>query len=345
MGSNSRTPQPNSSGNVRAVSALKRIADPFMIGIIAMMILGLVLPIPTGAVGPISQISNVGIFILFLLYGSRLSSREVLDGMKNFRLQGSIIAATFVVFPVLGLITQWLTGPFLGGNLAAGLLYVTLLPSTVQSSIAFVSVARGNVAGAITAATVSNLIGMIATPLLVLWFMGVSGSMGWGNIRDILLLLLLPFVIGQVFQRWTGAWVRRHKTLTSMWDKGTILAIVFVSVLAATDAGVWASVTGWMLLGVGAISVVLVGIVLALTWWGGKLIGLDLEDRIALLMCGSKKSMATGLPMANVLFPTAIAGPIAVPLIIFHQLQLMICAWLARRLGARPDSVSVPATA
>ncbi len=329
------------AGSVRAVSALRRIADPFMIGIIAMMVLGLILPIPSSAVGPISQVANVGIFTLFLLYGSRLSSREVLDGMKNFRLQGTIIAATFLVFPALGLLTEFLTEPFLGGTLAAGMLYVTLLPSTVQSSIAFVSVARGNIAGAITAATVSNLIGMIVTPLLVLWFMGASGTMGWTNIRDILILLLLPFIIGQAFQRWTGEWVRRHKRLTGLWDKGTILAIVFVSVVAATDAGVWSTVSGWMLLGIGVISVVLVTIVLALTWWGGRLLGLNVEDRIALLMCGSKKSMATGLPMANVLFPSAIAGPIAVPLIIFHQLQLMICAWLARRLGARPEGVSL----
>lgn len=312
-----------------------------MIGIVAMMILGLVLPIPSGAVGPISQVSNVGIFILFLLYGSRLSTREVVDGMKNFRLQGSIIAATFIAFPILGIVTEWVTAPFLGSTLAAGLLYVTLLPSTVQSSIAFVSVARGNIAGAITAATVSNLIGMLATPLLVLWLMGATGSMGWTNIRDILILLLLPFIIGQVAQKWTGDWVRRHKTLTGMWDKGTILAIVFVSVVSATDAGVWDTVSLGMILGVCVLSIILVAIVLALTWWGGKFIGLNVEDRIALLMCGSKKSMATGLPMANVLFPSSVAGPIAVPLIIFHQLQLMICAWLARRLGARPEGVNV----
>lgn len=314
-----------------------------MIGIIVMLVLGLVLPIPGEAIGPIRQVSNAGIFVLFLLYGSRLSTREVFDGMKNFRLQGSIIVATFVIFPLLGLLTQFLATPLVGATLAAGLLYVTLLPSTVQSSVAFVSVARGNIAGAITAATVSNLIGMIATPLFVLWLMGASGSMGWSNIRDILLLLLLPFVVGQVLQRWTGEWVRRNKTLTGLWDKGTILAVVFVSVVSATEAGVWATVSGWMLLGVGAISVALVGIVLALTWWGGKLIGLNTEDRIALLMCGSKKSMATGLPMANVLFSAAVVGPIVVPLIIFHQLQLMICAWIAQRLGARSDGVSVPA--
>lgn len=325
------------------VSTLRRWADPFMVGIIVMMILGLILPIPAAAVGPINMVSNVGIFILFLLYGSRLSAGEVIDGMKNFRLQGSILAATFVLFPLVGLLTQWLTAPFLGATLAAGLLYVSLLPSTVQSSIAFVSVARGNIAGAITAATVSNLVGMLATPLLVLWLMGASGSIGMSNMVGVLTLLLLPFVIGQILQRWTGDWVRRNKKLTGMWDKGTILAIVFVSVVSATEARVWGTVSGWMIAAIVGISVILVVVMLAATWWGGKAIGLDVGDRIALLMCGSKKSLATGLPMANVLFSAAVAGPIAVPLIVFHQLQLMICAWLARRLGSRPDAVSVPA--
>src|SRR5690625_3563037 len=131
-----------------------------MVGIVAVMVLGLGLPIPTAALGWIRTISNGAIFVLFLLYGARLSTREVVDGMKNFRLQGTIIASTFILFPILGLITEALSAPFLGKTLAAGLLYVALLPSTVQSSVAFVSMASGNIAGEITAATVSNLIGM-----------------------------------------------------------------------------------------------------------------------------------------------------------------------------------------
>ncbi|MPV49029.1 bile acid:sodium symporter [Pseudactinotalea sp. HY160] len=319
------------------MSILRRWADPFMVGIVGMMILGLVLPIPDGAVGPIQRVSDVGIFILFLLYGARLSTREVIDGMRNIRLQGSILAATFVVFPLFGWALHHATTSLLGPGLAAGLLYVSLLPSTVQSSVAFVSVARGNIAGAICAATVSNVAGMVLTPLLVLWLMGASGSVGAGGITEVLVLLLLPFVIGQIAQRWVGPWVRRHKRLTGMWDKLTILLIVFVAVVTATAAGVWTSVSGWSIVAVGGISIVFVALMLALTWWGGKLLGLDIPDRIALLMCGSKKSMATGLPMASVLFTPAVAGPIAVPLIIFHQLQLMICAWLARRLARRED--------
>src|SRR5690625_5106046 len=317
------------------MKAVTRRVDPFMAGIIFMMVLGLVIPVPDNLVDPISRVSDAGIFILFFLYGARMSTVEVLHGMRNMRLQGAVLAATFIVFPVLGLLLEQLTAPLLGSGLAAGLLYVSLLPSTVQSSVAFTSVARGNVAGAIVAATVSNVAGMILTPLFVLWFMGATGSVGASGITEILLLLLLPFVIGQVTQRWLGDWLRRHKRLTMMWDRLTILLIVFVAVMTATSAGVWEGVSLMTLVAVGVISALFVGLMLAATWWGGQALGLNTEDRIALLMCGSKQSLATGLPMATVLFSAATAGLIAVPLIIFHQLQLMICAWLARRLGER----------
>lgn len=319
------------------MSALRRVVDPFMAGIVGMMILGLILPIPEPAVEPIKRISDVGIFILFLLYGARMSTIEVLRGMKNVKLQGTVLVATFVVFPIVGIILQKLTTPLLGASLAAGMLYVSLLPSTVQSSVAFVSVARGNVAGAIVAATVSNVAGMFITPLFVLWFMGATGSVGTDSLVSILTLLLLPFILGQIAQRWVGDWLRKHKNITTLWDRVTILIIVFVAVVTATAAGVWDNVSVWTVVLVGVISALFVVVMLLATWYGGKALGLNTEDRIALLMCGSKKSMATGLPMASVLFAPAVAGVIAVPLIIFHQLQLMICAWLARVLAGRPD--------
>ena len=303
-----------------------------------MMILGLILPIPEPAVAPIKRISDVGIFILFLLYGARMSTAQVLRGMKNIKLQGAVLAATFVVFPIIGFVLQKLTTPLLGAGLAAGLLYVSLLPSTVQSSVAFVSVARGNVAGAIVAATVSNVAGMFITPLFVLWFMGATGSVGTDSLISILTLLLLPFIIGQVIQRWVGDWLREHKKITTIWDRVTILIIVFVAVVTATAAGVWDNVSVWTIVLVGVVSAIFVVIMLLVTWYGGKALGLSTDDKIALLMCGSKKSMATGLPMASVLFAPAVAGVIAVPLIIFHQLQLMICAWLAKVLAARAES-------
>ena len=267
----------------------------------------------------------------------RLRTTEVLAGLRNVRLQGGILAATYVLFPLVGIAAAAALSPVVGSRLAQGLLFLTLLPSTVQSSVALTSVARGNVAGAICGATVSNVLGMALTPLLVLAVLGRAATTGVGGIRAVLLQLLLPFAVGQVLQRWAGTWVRAHRPLTLLVDRGTILLVVFAAVTAATAAGVWEAVTGWRIVALAAACLAVLGVVLAATWWGGARLGLDVPDRITLLMCGSKKSLATGLPMASVLFPVATAATLAVPVILFHQLQLVVCAVIARRLALRAN--------
>ncbi|UFU03654.1 bile acid:sodium symporter [Ruania suaedae] len=320
------------------MSRLRRIwsaIDPFVLLILAALVLGLVLPLPEPALDAVTTVGDVAIILLFGVYGMRLRTTEVLGSLRNWRLQGGILASTYLIFPALGLLLSWAVTPLVGAALAAGLLYLSLLPSTVQSSVAFVSIARGNVAGAISAATISNVVGMVATPLLVLWLMGASGAAGMGGLRSVLLQLLLPFVVGQLLQPFLGDWVRAHRPITLVLDRATITLLVLGAVASATADGVWQEVSAVMLVALLGVSGLLLAVLLAITWWGGKGLGLDVPDRIALLMAGSKKSLATGLPMALVLFPAAAAATIAVPVIIFHQLQLVVCAGLARRLAAR----------
>jgi sodium/bile acid cotransporter 7 len=328
---------------VRAV--LSRWVDPFVVTLLVVLVLGLVVPVPPGAQRVVDVVADVAVTVLFLVYGMRLSTREVARGLRNWRLQGGILAATYVAFPLLGLAAAWAVAPLVGHGLAVGVLFLALLPSTVQSSVAFTSVARGDVAGAVCGATVSNVVGMLVTPLLALWLLaddsgaapGVAGGAvgGLGGLRTVLLQLLVPFVVGQLLQPWLGDRVRARRWLTLGVDRGTILVVVFGAVAAASSAGVWASVSPWSLLALLGLSAVLLAAMLALTWWGGAALRLPVGERVALLMCGSKKSLATGLPMANVLFPVAVAGVVAVPVIVFHQLQLVVCAVLARRLALR----------
>ncbi|MFC8923554.1 bile acid:sodium symporter family protein [Cellulosimicrobium sp. NPDC057127] len=328
---------------MRAV--LARWVDPFVVTLFAVLVLGLLAPVPAGAQRVVEVVADLAVTVLFLVYGMRLSTREVWAGLRNVRLQGAILASTYVVFPLLGFLVAWAVAPLVGAGLAAGVLFLSVLPSTVQSSVAFTSVARGNVAGAICGATVSNVLGMLVTPLLVLWLLsdaagaapGDAGEVvgGLGGLRTVLLQLLVPFVVGQLLQPWVGGWVRARRWLTLGVDRGTILVVVFGAVAAASSAGVWASVSGWAVVAVLGVSAVMLAVMLAATWWGGAALRLPHEDRVALLMCGSKKSLATGLPMASVLLPVAVAGVVAVPVIVFHQLQLMVCAVLARRLALR----------
>lgn len=318
-----------------------RWVDPLTLMILAVLALGLLVPVPDGVSEVLDVVRTVAIVVLFLLYGARMPTREVVDGLRRFRLQGTLLAATFVVFPLLGLAVQLLPDAVLDPDLRRGLLYLSVLPSTVQSSVVMVSVARGNVAGAITGATISNVLGVLLTPLLVALLLGATGAgLDGGAVGGILLQLLLPFVVGQLLQPWVGAWLRRHGALTRVTDRATILLVVFTSVSEAQDAGAWDDLTAGALAVLLLVCGVVLAIMLVLTWHGGRLLGLDRGDRIALLMCGSKKSAATGLPMAAVLFAPAVAASVALPVIAFHQLQIVVTAVLARRLARTPPDAA-----
>ncbi len=78
------------------------------------------------------------------------------------------------------------------------------------------------------------------------------------------------------------------------------------------------------------------GLALAITAWAGRAFGFDKADQITIVFCGSKKSLASGIPMAKVLFASHAVGAIVLPLMLFHQMQLMVCAVLAQRYARRP---------
>ncbi len=314
-------------------AAAKGWVDPLVVLIVAVLVLGLLVPATGTFADVLAVVRTCAIVLLFFLYGARMPTREVVDGLRNWRLQGAMLGATYVLLPVLGLLVQLLPDAVLAPELRTGVLYLSLLPSTVQSSVVFTSVARGNVAAAITGATISNVAGIVLTPLLVGVLMtATSGPLG-GSLLGILLQLLLPFVVGQVLQPWVGGWVRAHAPLTRTTDRATILLVAYTSVSQATVSGAWDHLTAVALVVLVAVCAVVLAVVLVVTWWGGKRLGLDRADRAALVMVGSTKSLATGLPMAAVLFSPAVAAGVALPVIVFHQLQLATCAVVARRVA------------
>jgi sodium/bile acid cotransporter 7 len=315
------------------VAAVTQWVDPLVVMIISVLVLGLLLPASGRAADAVGTVTTAAVVLLFFLYGARMATREVWDGLRNLRLQGSMLTSTFVAFPVLGLALQLLPSSVLAPDLRLGMLYLTLLPSTVQSSIVFTSVARGNIAGAICGATISNMLGIVITPLLVGVLMNRSGGSASGGTGATLLQLLLPFVLGQIVQPWIGPWVRAHRGLTRVTDRATIVFVAYGSVSEATISHAWAGLTWVSLVVLLVVCAVLLAVMLTSTWTAGARLGLDRADRIALLMVGSKKSLATGLPMASVLFTPAMAASVALPVIMFHQLQLATCAVLARRLA------------
>ncbi|MCP3735337.1 bile acid:sodium symporter [Sphingomonas sp. RP10(2022)] len=318
--------------------------EPFILMLLGTVLLASVLP-ARGMWGRIaSDAADVGIVLLFFLHGAKLSRDAIWEGARNWRLHLAVVATTFVVFPLLGL--AFANVPGLVGPVAAGMVFLTLLPSTVQSSIAFTAIARGNVAAAVCSASFSNLIGIVLTPALVAVTMSGMGSGigGQGSgislaaVESIVLQLLVPFVAGHLLRPWVGGVIARHKGLLGIVDRGSILLVVYTAFGAAVVEGLWSRVSGADLALIGGLCAALLGIVLLFTWLAGRMLGFSREDRIVLLFCGSKKSLASGVPMAGVLFPAAQVGAVLLPVMLFHQIQLIACAIIARRYA---DAASV----
>ncbi|EKT78585.1 hypothetical protein WSS_A31285 [Rhodococcus opacus M213] len=315
---------------------LLRRLDPFILGILITVGIASLIPADGTALTAFTWATKVAVGILFFLYGARLSTQEALHGLRHWRLHVTILAATFVIFPLLGIAARVLVPTILTQPLYLGLLYVCLLPSTVQSSIAFVSIARGNVPGAIVSASFSNILGIFVTPLLVALLMTSEGAgFDASSATGILVMLLLPFITGQAVRRWIGPWVKKHGAPLKLVDRGSILLVVYVAFSEGMNEGIWGTLSVGRLLALLAVCAVLLAIVLSVTWFGSKRLGFDRADQITITFCGSKKSLATGLPMATVLFASQPIGLIVLPLMLFHQLQLLVCAWMAGRLARR----------
>jgi sodium/bile acid cotransporter 7 len=221
--------------------------------------------------------------------------------------------------------------------MTAGVLFLCLLPSTVQSSIAFTSIAKGNTPAAVCSATLSNVLGIFITPVLVGLFMGArakGGGVSLHSIEDIALQLLAPFIAGHLSRPLTAKVLHRFKSLVNVVDRGSILVVIYTAFSAAVVEGIWSKVSPADIAMVLAICAVLLTLVISATTWSARVLGFSREDEIAIVFCGSKKSLASGVPMAGVLFPAAAVGAIIVPLMLFHQMQLMVCAVLARRYAA-----------
>ena len=310
------------------------LPDNFTLTLLVTVVLASLLPCRGEAAQIFDRITDAAIALLFFLHGAKLPSRAIVQGMIHWRLHLTVFASTFVLFPLLGLLLRPLSHLLLTPDLTIGVLFVCLLPSTVQSSIAFTSIAGGNVPSAVVSASISNLIGIVLTPLLVaLLLEGHGGGFSWRGVLDIVLLLLMPFALGHFARRWIGTFVDRYKPLIRFTDQGTILLVVYTAFSAAVVAGLWRDTPLSALLATLTMCALLLALVMPTVIWAARRLGFSREDEITIVFCGSKKSMASGIPMAKILFAGQLGGlgALVLPLMIFHQLQLMVCAVVAKK--------------
>ena len=332
----STTPDPATSGAI-VVPAPKgpwwkgiRI-DGFLVAIITAAVIATFLPARGTAVPIFSWTSKIMVAVLFFMYGARLKRAEAITGLKHWRLHGVILAFTYLLFPLIGLAMRPLVPEIISPELYRGIIWVCIVPSTVQSSINFTSIARGNVAGAVVSASLSNLLGVFITPLLAMGLMSATGlHIKASSILDISAQVLAPFVLGQLSRKWTADFFAAHKKL-KLFDQATIVLVVYIAFSAGVRNGIWQSTSVSELGIILLVCLVILAVMLWLTWQVADWLGFNRRDQIAIQFCGTKKSLTTGVPMASVLFPAASVGLIVLPLMIFHQAQLMACGWLAGR--------------
>ena len=327
----------------RAEAVLARFGfDRYMMLLVATVALATVLPARGAAAEVLGQVSYWIIALLFFLYGARLTTATIAAGLTNWRLQLAVLTLTFGLFPLLALVLNPLAALWLPAAIGVGFLYIGCMPSTVQSAIAFTAVSQGNVAGAVCAASLSNLIGVLLSPLL--FAVLIPGGSGYGvdpsAVWKIVQQILLPFALGQLCRPLLAGLLTRYRTPTMIVDRGSILLIVYAAFSAGVVNGIWQVISAGSLAILAALCLGLLAAVMGAALLIGRAAGMDHADLMALLYCGSTKSLATGLPMAGILFAGQDISLLILPLMLFHLLQLGASAIIAQRMMARAGAVA-----
>ncbi len=320
------------------------LPDNFTLYLVATVIAASLLP-ATGRVAQVLEVATtVAVSLLFFLHGAKLSRQAIFAGIGHWRLHLMVVASTFVLFPLLGWALRPLLEPLVTRDLYTGILYLCALPATVQSAIAFVSMARGNIPAAVCSASASTLLGVAFTPLVVGLLLSQNAAMGdpLDAMGRIGLQLLVPFVAGHLLRPWLAGFLQRRASVMKVVDQGSILLVVYAAFSHAVIDGLWSQVPPGALAGLLLVCAVLLALVLTITTWSARRMGFSKEDEITIVFCGSKKSLISGVPMANVLFSASVAGAIVLPLMLFHQMQLMVCAVLAQRYARRAVAAERP---
>ncbi len=316
----------------------KFLPDFLTVSILSAVVLANVLPCRGEAAMAFGWAANIAISILFFMHGAKLPRATLLAGATHWRLHLLIFSCTFIIFPLLGLALKPILSPLVTPALYTGVLFLCMLPSTVQASITFTSVAKGNVAAAICSAPASNLIGILITPLLaslLLSQQGFSNTLWLSAVKQITLLLLVPFIIGQITRPWLSACFERNMRILKLIEQCAIPLVAYTAFSEAVVQGLWQQVPPRSLMGLIMVNGVLIALALIITKSLSKLTGFNQADQIAVIFCGSQRSLASGIAIAQIVFAGYTVGVAILPLMLFHPMQLMVGSLLAQRYRAR----------
>jgi sodium/bile acid cotransporter 7 len=316
--------------------------DGFLAAILLTVAFAAVMPARGDAAEAVGWLTDAAIVLLFFMHGAKLSPEEAVRGARHWRLHMMVFLSTFALFPLLAMSARFLAPHFLPGPLWAGVILLAALPSTVQASVVFTSVAGGNVPAAMCSATASSLLGVFLTPLIAGFLLTRHGiDISARSVLAIAEQLLLPFVAGQLLRPWIGSFLTRHPRMLKSVDYGSVLILVYAAFSHGVVDGIWHQIDASDLFKVALVDITLLASVMTILTFGSRQLGFSRSDEIAIVFCGSKKSLVNGVPIATLLFAGHV-GLVVIPLMLFHQMQLMVCASLARHYAARRVTASEP---
>ncbi|HWJ69079.1 MAG TPA: bile acid:sodium symporter family protein [Sphingobium sp.] len=324
----------------RRISLAMFMPDYFTLALVGTVVLASLLPARGAFVPMVDLIGHGSIILLFFLHGANLPREAVMRSFGEWKLHSTVLSSTFILFPLIGIALAPLSGRVIDPSLYVGILFLCCLPSTVQSSIAFTSIAHGNVPAAICAASASNLLGIVVTPLLTGLLLASQSAISLEAIWSIVGTILLPFAAGQMLHGRLSNWLARRKPVLKFVDRGSVLIMVYAAFGNAVTHGIWQTISvgelGLLIL----LSLAILGLVILILRSVSRRLGFSAADEAAVIFCGSKKSLITGVPMASILFPASAVGAIILPLMTFHQIQLIVCAFIARSYERRAEETA-----
>lgn len=315
----------------------RSLIDPFIIALLAVVGIAYLLPYPGTKESPfhLDEIADIGVSVIFLLYGLQLGPEKLKAGLTNARLHLVIHASTFILFPLIIIILKPFFSTVFMQQVWLPFFFLAALPSTVSSSVVMVSIAQGNIPAAIFNASISSLIGVFITPVWMSLFLEQQpGSIGLGQvIGKLLLQVLLPVIIGLFLHKKFGRFAEVNRKRLKLFDQSVILLIVYCSFSESFYEGVFKGFEPIYLLALLVMVTALLFVVYSIITLITKALHFNREDRITATFCGSKKSLVHGSVMSKVLFANAAnSGLVLLPLMLFHAVQLFIISIIAGKM-------------